>query len=108
MIRYALISDALQKMLDGDIISGLLDPFTRVFGDSYAISEQYIYGILFAFMLGAVMLKTQNAMMPAIVFLLIMPVVLFVLPPDAVPIFYVFLILAVTGTIYKIFIHPGG
>lgn len=102
-----MVSNALQDFQDGNIIQGLLRPIIDVFGDNVAVSGQYVYATLFGIMFGMLLLKGQDATMPVVVLILSAPILFFLIPPSAAPVFYVLMALSITGIFAKIYLKRG-
>lgn len=66
----------LQRFLDGDFFGGLLYMVTSVLGD-------WTYGIGFAALYVMLFFRSQSVAMPIVVFIIMMPTVLFIIGPDA-------------------------
>jgi len=100
-LLVVLLSDALDDILDGNLFRGIMMPLTDLIGS-------WAYAVLFSVMFGMMMFRTDNAIIPAVVFLLIGPVVFFFVPPAAHTIYYIFVVLAITGSIFKAYTPKGG
>lgn len=92
---------ALNDLQNGRFLEGIFRPLTNILGD-------WIYAVMFALVFGMLYLQTQSAIVPTVTFLLILPLVLFFVPPGATVFFYVLLALGIGGTFYQAYTHKGG
>ncbi len=72
-----------------------------------AVFGNWTYAIFFGTLLGMLYFRTQSAVMPLVVFTVLMPIVLVFIPAEAWGIFGVFFVLAVAGTVAKAYLPRG-
>lgn len=96
----AFLGTGLARLLGGDLFGGLLYPLTNIFGGwTYAIG----FGMIFVMLL----FKSQSVIMPLVVFIIEMPIVLFLVTPAAWPIFGVFTVVGITSIFAKAWLSRG-
>jgi hypothetical protein len=91
----------MDDFVNGDFISGVQRPITNLIGEWW-------YTLFFGMIFTLVYFRTQSTIMPTVVFILIAPIALFLMPPGAAPAFYIFISISVAGTLFQAYTHRGG
>ena len=100
LLWYVLLGGGLQQFLDGDIFGGLLYPVTSVLHEwTFAIGSGMIFLMLY--------FKAQNVVMPLVVFLLLMPLVLWIIPVAAWAITGVLVMLSIVTVFARLYLNRG-
>jgi len=91
----------LDDFADGNFFSGLMRPISNLIGD-------WTYGIFFGMLFSMIYFRSQSAIMPFVVFILLAPIVLFLLPAGAHPMYYIFSSLAGASYVFQAYSRRGG
>lgn len=100
MTTIVYLGTAFQRFLEGDFFGGIMAPVIAVFG-------YWTYAIFFGTLLGMLYFRTESSVMPTVVFIVLLPIVLFFVPTEAWALFGIFFVLAVAGTIAKAYLPRG-
>ena len=100
MSLTVLIQAGLQRFLDGDFFGGILYFVTVAIGD-------WAYAIGFGAMFVMLYMRNGNVAMPLVVFVVLMPLILWFIPAAAWQIVGVFVAVSIISIFVKVFSNRG-
>lgn len=90
-----MATEAFTQLITGDIAHAIFTPFTSIMG-------VWIYGIIFTLTLAMLWIKTQNAAIPLLAFIVVFGCAIVALPPLFQQVSVILFVFGVSGMIYAL------